>query len=437
MTAGHVDGNRTRAGAGSPPRRSFWRNVAVVAGGTAVAQGIALGATPILTRLFTPAEYGAFGVFLAAVLVATAFASLRFEFAVPLPLEIRTAAALLVLALLAVAVTSVLVAVVMAVAGSGLAQLANAEALDPYLWLVPIGVAGASAYQVLTYWAIREREFGLIARTKVTQALAMTVVQVGSGIAGAGVVGLVAGGVVGQTAGSGRLTADALRRDGAAFRGLTRRALRKAASRYRRFPILSTPSALLNHLGIYFPVILLSAFYGTRYAGLFALTQRAINVPLVLIGTSVAQTYMGEAAAMSRERPREMLGLFDSTAKRLAVVALLPVVLGVLLAPEVFTLVFGRRWREAGEFVQVLAPMLLLQFVSLPLSQTLNILERLGTQLAYDTVRLVLGLGGLTAAYLLGASPVTAVAAYGAGMAIAYALNVAINRAALRISMGR
>lgn len=422
----------TDSDAGAAPRSTFWRNVVVVAGGTAIAQAITLAATPILTRLFSPVEYGAFGVYLAAILVATAFASLRFEFAVPLPAETRTAAALLVLALLAVAATSVLVAVVLLLFGDQLARLVNAEALDPYLWLLPLGVAGASAYQVLTYWAIRERQFGVIARTKVTQALAMTVVQIGSGVAGTGPVGLVAGGVVGQTAGCGRLTTGAVRQAGHAFRGLTRRTLRAAASRYRRFPILSTPSGLLNHLGIYFPVILLSAFYGPRYAGLFALTQRAINVPLVLVSTSVAQTYMGEAAALRRERPAGMLSLFDSTAKRLALLGLVPVVLMMLVAPEVFSLVFGARWREAGEFVQVLGPMLLMQLVSLSLSQTLNILERLGTQLAYDGIRLALGLGGLTAAYLLDASPLAAVAAYGAGMTIAYALNVAINRTALR-----
>ena len=121
----------------------------------------------------------------------------------------------------------------------------------------------------------------------------MTVVQVGTGAAGVGPVGLMAGGVVGHTAGCGRLALGAVRRSSAAFRGLTRRALRAAASRYRRFPILSTPSGLLNHLGIYFPVILLSAFYGPRYAGLFALTQRAINVPLVLVGTSVGRPTWG------------------------------------------------------------------------------------------------------------------------------------------------
>lgn len=417
---------------GAAPRPSFWRNVLVVAGGTAIAQAITLAATLVITRLYSPAEYGAFGVYLAVILVATAFASLRFEFAVPLPAATSTAAALLVLALLAVAATSVLVGIVLLLFGDQLARLVNAEALNPYLWLLPLGVAGASTYQVLTYWAIRERRFRVIARTKVTQSLAMAVVQIGSGVAGAGPVGLVAGGVIGQTAGCGRLMTGAVLRARQAFRGLTRSALRAAASRYRRFPILSTPSGLLSHLGIYFPVILLSAFYGPRYAGLFALTQRAINVPLVLVGTSVAQTYMGEAAALLRERPSGMLSLFDSTAKRLFLVGLAPVAVAMLVAPEVFDLVFGARWREAGEFVQVLGPMLLLQFVSLGLSQTLNILERLGTQLAYDCIRLVLGLGGLTAAYLLDASPLVAVAAYGAGMTIAYALNVAINRTALR-----
>lgn len=45
------------------PRSSFARNVAVLAGGTAVGQAIVVLASPILTRLYTPEDFGVLAVY--------------------------------------------------------------------------------------------------------------------------------------------------------------------------------------------------------------------------------------------------------------------------------------------------------------------------------------------------------------------------------------
>lgn len=420
------------AGASVDEPRAFWRNAALVTGGTAFAQALALAATPALTRLYSPTDFGAFAVYMGVLLIAASCASLRYEYAIPLPSEQAVAAALLVTALCVVAASSCLVAVATLVLGDALIEATDAESLQPYLWLVPLGVAGTGVYQVLTYWAIREKAFGRLARTRMVQGGSMVGIQVGAGAAGAGAIGLMAGALVGQVAGSGRLALEALRAYRRAPFALTRSLLRSSATRYRRFPLLSTPSGLANSLGVYLPAILLAAFYGPAVAGLFALTQRAINLPLILVGNSVAQAYTGEAASLLREDPRRLRRLFDSTARSMLLLGAVPAVAAVIAAPWLFELVFGDEWRQSGEFVQVLALMFLLQFVSLPLSQTLNVLERLGTQLAYDVVRLILGVGALATAHALGAGPVEAVAAYGAGMTVAFGANILINARAVR-----
>jgi O-antigen/teichoic acid export membrane protein len=391
-----------------------------------------LAITPLLTRLYTPDEFGAFAVYSSVLLVGASIATLRYDFAIPLPTEEATAAALLVLAVAAVCLTGCVVAVATAVIGDDFVRLADVAALEPYLWLIPVGIFGAGLYQALTYWSIRDRAFGRIARTRVAQAVAMGATQTLAGVASAGVVGLLIGALLGQVAGVGRLGAAAgreLRETGSA---LTLEKLRGTARRYRRFPLLSLPSGLTNSLGLYGPAILVAAFYGPVTAGWFALTQRALNAPTALLSNSVGQAYTGEAASLARTGSGSMLALFDSTLRRLALIALVPTLLAVAVSPALFEFVFGSEWRPSGEFAQVLAAMFFVQFVVVPLSQSLNILERLGLQLAYDNLRLVLALGGLTLAYLAGADALGAVAAYGGGMTIAYLANVLINRQAVK-----
>lgn len=61
-----------------------------------------------------------------------------------------------------------------------------------------------------------------------------------------------------------------------------------------------------------------------------------------------------------------------------------------LLGPYVLALVFSADWTEAGVYARILAPMILVQFVAAPLSQTLNVLERQDVQFVWDAFRLAL-----------------------------------------------
>ena len=54
------------------PKGSFKANVLTFMTGTAIAQIITVAASPVLTRLFTPKAFGAFGVYLSIVSIVTA-----------------------------------------------------------------------------------------------------------------------------------------------------------------------------------------------------------------------------------------------------------------------------------------------------------------------------------------------------------------------------
>lgn len=92
------------------PRGSFVRNVAVLAGGTAAGQAIVVLASPVLTRLYTPEDFGVLAVYASLLCVLSTVATLRYELAIPLPKRDEDAAALVVLCLVIVLGMSLLVA---------------------------------------------------------------------------------------------------------------------------------------------------------------------------------------------------------------------------------------------------------------------------------------------------------------------------------------
>src|SRR5690606_12589566 len=125
-------------------------------------------ASPAITRLYAPDDFGALAVFASIVGVFSVVAGLRYELAIPVPESEQDGAHVLVLTLLAVIATTVMVAI--GVVALGHYVVAAAPSLTAYLWLIPLSVLAIGTVQALTYWAIRTKAFGLIARTQLTQS---------------------------------------------------------------------------------------------------------------------------------------------------------------------------------------------------------------------------------------------------------------------------
>ena len=92
----------------------FWTNVASVLSGTAVAQAIPIVGSLILTRLFAPAAYGGYSVWLGIVLVLAVIATLRLDMAlavIPDGAEREEAAGLVLATIVAVGLVAAAIGV--------------------------------------------------------------------------------------------------------------------------------------------------------------------------------------------------------------------------------------------------------------------------------------------------------------------------------------
>jgi O-antigen/teichoic acid export membrane protein len=113
-----------------------------------------------------------------------------------------------------------------------------------------------------------------------------------------------------------------------------------------------------------------------------------MNVPLSMIGKSVAQVYLGQAADLAHQGYHQLRRFYLKTALRLFLVGIIPIGLISLIGPWLFIIVFGESWKQAGVYIQLLFFASIGKFVVNPISQTLIILERQFIQLIWDVGRL-------------------------------------------------
>lgn len=377
---------------------AFDQSVVRVASGTLAAQAITVAVSPVLTRLFTPTDFGIYAAAVTIFSLVLVGASLRYQAAIPLPPDEDTAASLILLSALLGLVTTVLMAVCLWVFGPWIAHALGAPGLIPLFWVVVLSELGASLYQVVSAWAIRAQAYGPIAQTRIAQGVGMAAGQVVFGLLGAAPSGLLYGDAIGRTAGIWGLAHRMWHASGSAIRTTTWSRLRQSAIRYRRFPAYSLPASLLDAISNQAPLILLLVLYGPAVGGYFLLAQRVGSLPVRLIGASVAQVFFGEASRLVQEDRAALPALFTRTVRRMAVVGAVPTILLAVVGPTLFPFVFGENWEVAGIYLALLAPTFYFLFIWGSVSGAVDVAERQNLLLIGELV----GLGLVTGAVGLG-----------------------------------
>ncbi len=388
--------------------KSGKRALISVVGGSAMGQLLALASVPFISRWYTPSDFGVLAVILAMSVSLSAVGGLRLELAIPLPVRDRDAAGLLKIAVCTSLVFGVFGYFCILMYGDSIATSLNQAGLTQWLLAVPILAASLSCGLAFNQWAIREHRFVAVGRRTVLQNGAMVAAQVVGGVSGLGPTGLVAGAGVGYSFGAvGMLYGS----------GLRRRSLRKHSSvelralmrTYWRFPVLLAPAWLLNVLGLQLPVLLISSWFGGQTAGWLGMAQRVLALPVTLVGTAVAQVYLGHVARAVRFDLEVARKLFRTASKGLLAVSV--VIASILLAagPWLFGNALGSQWVQSGEFARALALGVAAQLVASPLSQTLIVLQRVVWQFWLDVGRVSAVAVGMWLSIFLGGSALSTV----------------------------
>lgn len=357
---------------------------------------------PVLTRLYTPEEFSVLAIFSSLLGIIGAIACLRFEVAIPIAQEDSEAAHLLVLAMLSVGVVSALVAMLVFLAGDWIVELVRHPELAGSLWLLPFGTLLYGAYAAFQYRVTRSKEFKAISRTRIFQALATIGIQAGSGVAGAGALGLVLGHIASGGAGALTLGRTSIAHDLVNLRRVTSSSLIAVAAKFRAYPMYSATEALANSAALLLPLLLIASALPGEEVGQLSLAVKVLSAPMVLLGAATAQVFLSSAGA---EHGDARLGEFvRETVCRMARFAVGPLVFVAVVAPDLFPLAFGPEWSRAGILTAWLVPGVFLQLLASPVSMSLHVIKAHRAALVLQISGAVLRIGGvfLATLYLAG-----------------------------------
>jgi O-antigen/teichoic acid export membrane protein len=376
-------------------RRPFLRDVSIMLTGSAAGQLVSVVLSPVLTRIYSPQQFGVLSVYTALLTIIVVVASLRYELALTLAASEEDAINLLAVCVCALLATSVVV---------GVAAFVVPEELVKSLWVNPyeayrqtayrglfiLGFICLGGYYVALYFATRAEAFGAIARTRIYQGVTGPLTQIALGVGGFGAPGLVMGSILGQSAGTWSLFYGQIGKNRALLRAISWKKMMVLAKRYRRFPLVSSWAALVGAVaGNQLLYLVVSTQYSPRIAGFIFLAERVVARPLSLIGTSILQVFVGEAGRTISTDPAKLRARFYQVVTRQFGLALGWIVLANIAAAALFPTVFGADWGDAVIYLHAISLAYLVQAIVLPVFHTLQILEKQTTAAMWQLGRLV------------------------------------------------
>lgn len=368
----------------------FIKNVSKLGSGAIASQLIALATMPLITRLFPPETFGIFSVYYSIVAVLFPLSTLRFNNAIPLPKDQKTAQELLFLSHYSVIASSVVIAFFC------LAVLVMWEEQPDYFGVAFIiaivsGVLIQGWLQTSRFWSLRLKLFGVLGVSRIAESVVDRLLVLALAISGCvSFYVLIAGRIFGPLFAFILLYKNQpkVRKSTIGILPISSD-IKKTANRYRRFPLVSTWAFLIANISRESPIWILMFFFDPLITGMYALGQRVLNVPAQMLGESLAKVFL-QKCAEDRSNNKDVTKNTLRLLKMLIYIIFPGTVVLVLFGEDLFSIVFGSKWRDAGIYAAILAPLFSIMFIYRIFSIFFDIFEKQIQRLFFDILNLLL-----------------------------------------------
>ncbi len=367
-------------------KSAFVKNVLLVMSGTAAGQAIGFALTPVISRLFSPSDFGVFGSFTSLYVIFSGAATMQYSQAIVLPKEKDDAVYLFFVSCLSTLAVGFLCLLFCLIVPGYVNRLMKTDGF----WALGLLVAAtvvAGFNQTLQAWSVSVKAFKHTSASQLLRSLSSNGSQVGLGYLGVGAPGLIVSSVLADIAASINLARLTLPDIFTANRTIKWSRIKQLAKDYRDFPMYSGSQNIVWALSTGMPVLLLAHFYGLVVAGAYAFGMRVIQTPMSLV-TGALRQVLFQRAAETRHHGGLLLPLYLKTVSGLFALAVFPSLILFIWAPQLFSLIFGSHWHIAGEFVQILILWLLISFCTLPAGLFSGIIRVQKTFFQFELVKL-------------------------------------------------
>jgi len=353
---------------------SFAAHALTLMTGTIIAQAIPVAVSPILTRIYSPSDFGLWALFISLTSIISIIATARYELTIILPEKDEDAINLVALSIVIAFAISFVVFLIVLIFNKPITRLLGNPAISRWLYFIPFSVLLTGIFQALNCWSNRRKKYARMARRQITQSVATVSTQLCLGVVKVGSGGLLGGGITGQAIGTGVFARQTWKEDKEWHQHINKEVLKNQGSRYLNLVKYLNLSHLIGALHQQLPILILNKIFDSATAGFFSLANRILSLPISILADAMGVVFR-QRASEEYAKAKKFDRLLLKTVKHTFLLSLLPFCLFMVWGKDIFLFVFGKNWGRAGEFASILAFGSFFAFVINPVDKTALIVE--------------------------------------------------------------
>lgn len=348
-------------------RSDFAKNVITLVSGAGLAQLIAILISPVLTRLFDPEQFASFALFTSFVGILGVIAAGRFEQAIVLPADDLDSKSIIVICFRFAMITGLITLFGVWIYDIWICKYWPSGKFNSWFYLLPVAVVVIALYNAFNYWSTRNKTFTRNSVARITASFVNAGSSTGFGLARF-TPGLIISFVAGQFIALLLLATEWIKKRSVFFEGVDSERIKNNFRRYKDFAYVNTPHAFVDSLKENGVVFFLSYYFTESLVGLYNFAFRILKAPLGLIGAAIYQVFYQQVSQSYQQKSANIRQMVYKVYGRMFIIGIGPFIILALYAPDIFSWVFGAKWRDAGVIAQILTPWLFLNFIVSPVS---------------------------------------------------------------------
>lgn len=348
----------------------------IILSGTTLAQIASFCFAPILARLYSAEDFGIAALFFAIVTVLVPALSLRYNHAVFMPKDDDEAGELISLSTLLVVASSLFVLLVILLL-KPLFTIKLVTQLGAWVYLLPLAVLIHGETEILKIACTRWKKHKTIASSEVVRSTTTPLVRIICGVlAGSNVAGLIFSMLVAHLAGITLLWSSIKQLiHKKKHQGFTRVRMVALMRKYKDFPILTLPTAILLNFSDNMLLMFFGQFFSANLLGILGMTRRLIRIPANTINNAL-RTVLIPIFLEKKNQSLPIIGIYSKLIAALFFSGLIPFVTLLMYGESMFGFYLGKRWADVGRYATYMAPIMFTQYINTPVAVLIFVLRR-------------------------------------------------------------
>ena len=341
------------------------RNSAKLLSANAIAQAIGLLVYPILSRLYTPEDFGLLNLFLGLGGLLVLLSTAEYQYAILLPREERKSKGAFQVCMVLLLSTTLLLVLTMPFRES-IALCFKAEQLVDYYFLLPIFVLLGGLWNVLNMYYTRKKLFNAVSAYQLSQSILSSGTKIALFYTPLQMGGLLYATVIASLGACIATISRHLKGQLKELLSFDKLAFKTALIEYRKFPFFSLPRAFANNLSNTLPTLLLTPFFGLSLVGYFSMAVTLAFRPIAMICNSIHQVLFQRVVEQVNLQ-QSIIGLFKRYSLY-TILLIIPIfVVLYILMPTLVIWLLGEGWEMTATCIRWMLPWLCITCLSSPI----------------------------------------------------------------------